>query len=979
MESVVKTSIPRLTRDWFTRGVATLIALAAAATLPAQELRPAPNAALEAIFEQNRTPDPTNGFGKVPLSQVVIKVAEGVRPDFVFSAYGVRPLRRFISDASTYVVETGTVDRARSLVPILEADRAVQYVYQDHLVHVAKHAFTPNDPFYNPNNPSPGYYGQWHLRNQIGGGIDVNILNGWANDYTGTGVVVGILDDGIQIDHPDLSPNYSAANSYDFADNDTNPSPVFSNDNHGTAVSGVAVSRGGNGIGVTGASPHASLAGIRLPFSGTWTYSMHGDAIRFRSTGATPTIDIKNHSYGYTTPFSASSPDALALQESTAAGTIHVWSAGNARGTALEDTNRVDNQNESDVITVAALGDHGQYAYYSSFGACVTVTAPSSHNIGITTTDRTGNNGYNTSSDPYDPLPNLDYTVTFGGTSSSAPLVAGILAQVKQVQPNLNTRFAKHLLARTSDVVHAGDSSESSDAGWRTNAAGIEFNQNYGFGNINADALIEEAQEFSGVTPLQVTEIAQTAVNQTIPDNNINGITANFNVTSTTPLEEVEVVLNINHTNRGQLDAYLISPAGTGSRLFMRNSQDTGANIVNWRFVTNAFWGENPQGVWVLRVRDRTTGTVGTWSNFAVRLRQGTLIANTPTDGASFIGQSVPEEMEPGKKYEVSVTFRNDGTTNWTRSKEYALWAQNPAENTTWTTQRVRLNSGETVAPGAQRTFTFNVTAPDSVGDYDFQWQMRNGETLNYFGEMSDNVVVPIRSSYDGTFVSQKVPLYMTPGRRYYVSVTFQNTGVEPWSEADLDYLVSQNPYANNTWSVVSAPIRDGTVVEPGDQYTFSFRIRAPSTAGVYNFQWRMRNGTLKINHGEFSPNVAIPVSSNTLNSQYLGQSVPNTVQAGQTFPVTVTMRNTGTAPWTRTENFVLASEEPFANTTWGQNTVRLTLSENIANGQQKVFSWNAKAPTTPGTYKFRWRMRYGNAGQSFGNFSQTVNINVTP
>ena len=61
------------------------------------------------------------------------------------------------------------------------------------------------------------------------------------------------------------------------------------------------------------------------------------------------------------------------------------------------------------------------------------------------------------------------------------------MALGKQANPNMDVRLAKHILARTSTIVNASDSSQTSDGGWRTNAAGIHFNQNYGFGLINAD------------------------------------------------------------------------------------------------------------------------------------------------------------------------------------------------------------------------------------------------------------------------------------------------------------------------------------------------------------------------------------------------------------------------------------------------------------------------------------------------------------
>ena len=107
---------------------------------------------------------------------------------------------------------------------------------------------------------------QWHLRNtgQTGGtsGEDANLTGAW-DSYLGTGVTIGIVDDGLDLDHPDLSTNYDSTNDYDYCGNDGNPSP--SNwDAHGTAAAGVAAATGDNNLGVSGAAPDANLAGLRL-------------------------------------------------------------------------------------------------------------------------------------------------------------------------------------------------------------------------------------------------------------------------------------------------------------------------------------------------------------------------------------------------------------------------------------------------------------------------------------------------------------------------------------------------------------------------------------------------------------------------------------------------------------------------------------------------------------------------------------------
>ena len=77
--------------------------------------------------------------------------------------------------------------------------------------------WTPNDPYYSD---------QWHLENtgQDNGvsGEDVNITGAW-NSVRGNGVVIGVVDDGLEWDHDDLSTNYESNLDYDYCNYDGDP------------------------------------------------------------------------------------------------------------------------------------------------------------------------------------------------------------------------------------------------------------------------------------------------------------------------------------------------------------------------------------------------------------------------------------------------------------------------------------------------------------------------------------------------------------------------------------------------------------------------------------------------------------------------------------------------------------------------------------------------------------------------------------
>src|SRR4029077_21129913 len=96
-----------------------------------------------------------------------------------------------------------------------------------------------------------------------------NVERAWPISR-GAGVVIGIVGDGVQSTHPDLTANYLASLSYDFIDHDADASPAAAGacgataDCDGTAAAGIAAARGDNGQGGSGVAPLASLAGIRL-------------------------------------------------------------------------------------------------------------------------------------------------------------------------------------------------------------------------------------------------------------------------------------------------------------------------------------------------------------------------------------------------------------------------------------------------------------------------------------------------------------------------------------------------------------------------------------------------------------------------------------------------------------------------------------------------------------------------------------------
>ncbi|MGE0519941.1 MAG: M12 family metallo-peptidase [Candidatus Binatia bacterium] len=324
----------------------------------------------------------------------------------------------------------------------------------------------------------------------------------------------------------------------------------------------------------------------------------------------------------------------------------------------------------------------------------------------------------------------------------------------------------------------------------------------------------------------------------------------------------------------------------------------------------------------------------------------------TPTAAvanAAFVSQAVPSAMTAGQQYTVTIRMRNTGTTTWRYSDLYRLGAWNPADNTAWRMNRVPMTSDEQILPGQEKAFTWAVTAPSTPGTYNFQWRMvRDG--VSWFGAASANTAVSVNASAvrGATFVSQSVPTSMVPGQAYTVSVTMQNTGGTTWTAAS-NYRLGA---LFGSWGATRVYLAAGESIAPGQQKTFTWTVRAPSTPGTYNFQWQMVQ-ELVAWFGASSPKTTVVVGGTGRNAAFVSQSVPTTMQAGQTYAVSVTMQNTGGTTWTAADNYRLGA----LYGQWGSTRVYLAPGDTVPPGEQKTFTWTVKAPSTRGTYNFQWQM----------------------
>lgn len=491
------------------------------------------------------------------------------------------------------------------------------------------------------NLTDPSFSQQWYLSNtgQTGGtpGIDLNVVNVWS-EYTGAGVKVGIIDDGVQYSHSDLDSNYDTTIDYDAGQGDDDAAPVYSDpyfsDDHGTSVAGIIASEANNGIGGKGIAYNATIAGIRMDFYGGGANNQ--DTVAFQKAA---NFDVVNNSWGYTSPFADnfSSPafraSSLALQRAAQTGrqglgTVVVFAGGNGRQ-GYDNANYHSYQNSRFSIAVGALNHNGIHTYYSTPGANLLVSAFGGEadlaEDGIFSTDRPGKRGYSAN----------DYFSDFGGTSAATPMVTGVVALMLEANPKLGYRDVQEILAYSARQTDVSNTTWQTNKAKNWNGGGLHTSSDYGFGLVDAHAAVRLAETWKtqGTAANERVVTVRRSPNLAIPDV-ADAVTDTATVTAGLNIDRVEVELDIDHPWIGDLEVSLVSPDGTTSLLldqpadpysFYVEKGSLSQEDLKFTFSSTQYWGETGVGNWKLVVRDRGANDVGTVKNWSLKLYGDTL------------------------------------------------------------------------------------------------------------------------------------------------------------------------------------------------------------------------------------------------------------------------------------------------------------------------------------------------------------------
>jgi len=316
----------------------------------------------------------------------------------------------------------------------------------------------------------PYFYEQWYLEenktfyeeNNINSDASIHFGNSYT--YTGKGVKVAVMDDGLDRTHTEL--NSSIIATYDISSKTENVTHSSISGHHGTATTGI-ITANDNGMGIKGIASESQIIFLKHKegMSDSETIELFKKAEEF---GA----DIINCSWG-TYDVSESVKEViqdLAINGRDGKGTIIVFATGNDGQEMGNDESAIP-----EVIAVGSSDKDNLRAWYSNYGENLDVLAPGGFDIGITTLDAMGENGIGTLVDDY-LLANDENS--FIATSASAPIVSGVIALMLEKNVNMTRIEVEEALKNKSDKIGNLDYLDG-------------FNEYYGYGKVNVERLLE--------------------------------------------------------------------------------------------------------------------------------------------------------------------------------------------------------------------------------------------------------------------------------------------------------------------------------------------------------------------------------------------------------------------------------------------------------------------------------------------------------
>lgn len=381
--------------------VVLLIALTLATTaVPAARASDPDNAVFLPVIAVGRPSQPA-------LDELIVKlnaVQPGATAAAINQSYGTTTLRVLAPSRALYLLEAPAGVDPEDLAEAMADDPRILYVELNRVTD-APEAIGRSGFAWGGYDPAP--YNSQYPQQMLG-------LPAAHAISQGAGVVVAVIDTGVQLTHPDLAGHLSAA-GIDFVDGDNRPEDEFSGGTdygagHGTHVAGI----------IHLVAPQAQIMPIRvLDTDGRGYSAVIGEAILYALENGAQVINL---SLGM--PENASDYLEEIVEEAARQGVLVVAAAGNLNNTQQQYPAAADC-----ALGVTAIDPDRVKATFASYGDWVSLAAPG---VGIHST-----------------LP-VDGYGSWSGTSMAAPFAAGQAALLLSLNPNLSVVQLADLMGGTA-------------------------------------------------------------------------------------------------------------------------------------------------------------------------------------------------------------------------------------------------------------------------------------------------------------------------------------------------------------------------------------------------------------------------------------------------------------------------------------------------------------------------------------------------
>ena len=713
---------------------------------------------------------------------------------------------------------------------------------------------------------------QWHLSNagQFVGSAsqDINVEDVWTSGTLGEGITVAVVDDGMHHGHEDLSANVTASFNHDYTGGDDIYDPA---ETHGTAVAGLVAARDNN-LGMRGVAPRATIYGYNLLLDKTELNEAHAMAQNATTTA------IFNNSWGpadlgapeFTNSFWEAAVEDGVTTGYGGKGTLYVWAAGN--GGLRGDYSNLDEYGNFYGVTAVCAVNHADFrSSYSEPGSNLWVCAPSDDpsrgTPGIATTDN-GNR----------------YTAGFGGTSAATPIVSGVAALIRDADEDLTWRDLKLILAASARK------NDADNTGWETGALKYdstteryEFNHEYGFGVVDAEAAVDLAKSWTNAPTLREISAGTEMIDLEIPDALSGGPGATVTSSVTVEpyvgfIEFVEVNAHFDHPSFRDLDVELVSPAGVISKLVPPSSRTLAPLTSEFRFGSARHLGENSAGVWTLRATDYYPAD------------RGTLVAWSLTiyGHGSLPGRPDIDELDPGDAA-LTVTWKaptDIGGSNVTTYDLRHIRSDTPDKS----------DAQWRVEPGVWNSGSLEYTITGLKGGVEYQVEVRAVNDTGAGPWSETNVATPTAAAPSAPTIQSVSPgdgvlgvLWTAPG----------STGGDDIAAYDIRHIESTAPdKADANWMVLDSVWTTGDLryvassLANGTEY--DVQVRAVNSAGDGDWSVTLtgtpKQGDVPVTMGWEQTAVTVVEGAGTTTLRAVATTTQNTAPATDfSFDFTVT------------------------------------------------------------------------------------------